>query len=95
MFQMTILGILDICSVKNRLIRYPWMLKSPVFSIMPFSRFLKMNKFNAYLPTFSNIKQNNFCLHFLKLYFSQKICHFEQQNKNYIIRIKKLELNQF
>jgi len=91
MFQMTILGKLDICGVKNRLIRYLWVLKSPVFCIMPFPRFLKMNKFNSFLPTFSKIKQNYFCLHFLKIYFSQKVCHFEQQNKIHIIRIEELE----
>jgi len=95
MFQMTIVSILDICGVKNRLIRYLWMLKSHVFSIMPFPRFLKMNKFNSFLPTFSKIKQNNICLHFFKLYFSQKVCRFEQQNKINIIRIEELEFIQF
>ncbi len=91
MFQMTILCIIDICGVTNRLIRYLWMLKSPAFCIIPFPRFLKMNKFNSFLPTFSKIKQNNFCLHFLKLYFSQKVCHFEQQHKIHIIRIVDIE----
>jgi hypothetical protein len=39
MFQMTFLGILDIYGVKNRLIRYLCMLKSPLFSMMTFPRF--------------------------------------------------------
>jgi hypothetical protein len=39
MCQMAFLGKIDIYAVKNRLIRYLWMLKIHILSIMPFSRF--------------------------------------------------------
>ena len=95
MYQMTFLSKLDIYGVINSLIRYLWMLKIFVISVMPFPRFWKMNKFNSFLPTFSKIKQKYFLFTLFKTLISQKVCHFEQQNKIYIIRIKKLEFIQF
>jgi len=39
MYQLAFLGNIDIYAVKNRLIRYLWMLKIHILSIMPFPRF--------------------------------------------------------
>ncbi len=84
MFQTTILGILDIYCIKNRLIRYLWKLKNPVFSIMPSSR--KMNKINS-LIVFCPLFSKCFLFTLFKTWISQKVCYFEQQNKIHIISI--------
>ena len=61
---------------------------------MSFPVFLKMNKCNSFLPTFSKIKQKYFLISLFRPLISQKLCHFELQNKIHIIRIKKLNFIQ-
>ena len=65
MCQMTFLGTFDIYGVENRLIRYLWMLKSPIFRVMPFPRFWKMFKINIFCPLFPVFWQN---IHLFKLF---------------------------
>ena len=70
MCQLTFLTTLDIYGVKNSLFRYLWMLKSPLFSVMQFPRFRKINKINSFLPTFSNFWQNKHLFTLLKTLIS-------------------------
>ena len=70
MCQLTFLTTLDIYGVKNSLFRYLWMLKSPIFSVMQFPRFRKINKINSFLPTFSNFWQNKHLFTLLKTLIS-------------------------
>jgi len=60
-----------------------------------FKKLAKDNSMNFLLPTFSFFWQNNYLLTLFKTLISQKVCHFEQQNKNHIFRIKELEFIQF
>jgi hypothetical protein len=69
-FLMTFLTTLDIYGVKNSLFRYLWMLKSPIFSVMQFPRFRKINKINSFWPTFSNFWQNKHLFTLLKTLIS-------------------------
>jgi len=66
MCQMTFLSTLEIYGVKNSLIIYLWMLKSPIVSVVPFPRFKKMNKIKSFLPTFSTFWPKKYLFTFFK-----------------------------
>jgi len=85
MCQTTFLSKLDIYGVENSLIRYLRMLKSPIFSVMPFPRFGKMNKINSFLPTFSSFWQNKHLFTPFKTLISLKPYHKLVSNKFCII----------
>jgi len=93
MCQMTFLATLYINGVKNSQIIYLWMFKIPIFSVMPFPRFKKLTN-NSFFPTFPKIWEI-FLFTLFKTLISQKVCHFEQQNKIHIIRNKELDFFQF
>jgi len=66
-FLSTFFSTLDIYGVENSLIRYLWMLISPLVSVMPFSRFGKMNKINSFLSFLQFLANNLISLFFVQI----------------------------
>ncbi len=91
MNQMTFLGKLNIYVVINSLIRYQCMLISPIFSVMPFPRFWKINKINSFLSTFPVFGKTNICFHFLKHSFLSN--HTTNLRKTKFVLSQKGNLN--
>ncbi len=71
--------------VENSLIRHLWMLKSPIFIVMPFPRFWKMNKINSFLPTYSTFWPKSYLFALFKTLISLKPFHTLVSNKFCII----------
>jgi len=78
MYQMAYFGEIDIYVVKNSQIRYLWMLKIHIISVMPFHRFGLKYKLNSFLPTFG---PRNYLFTLLKNLISLQLCHLQSKTK--------------
>jgi hypothetical protein len=95
MYQLAFLGKIDFYAVKNRQIRYLWMLKIH-FQYHAISQIWIKVQINSFCPFFSLMGQKLFVDTLKnKNFICLKICHLHIRNKICYIKIKELEFYQF